>query len=201
MKYIELSQKINSNIFSLQDLKINACHVSSLQLTRWVDKGYLVKLKNGIYLFANKKEQTLKEHIAFSIYQPSYISLEWALSLYGLIPEIVFSITSITSKASRKYQNAMGVFVYRHLKNDLFFGYTKIIKNGQVYLLAELEKALLDYIYLNSHQIKNIDDIEELRLNSSALKKISQEKIKKYSKFYPQKSNIEKILKLILNKC
>jgi hypothetical protein len=92
----------------------------------------------------------------------------------------------------------MGVFIYRHLKNNLFFGYTKINKNGQVYLLAEREKALLDYIYLNSHKIKNIDDVEELRLNSNALKKISKTKIKKYSKFYPKKNNIEKILKLII---
>lgn len=198
MKYIELSQKINSNIFSLQDLKIQAYQVSSLQLTRWVDKGYLIKLKNGVYLFTNKKEQTLKEHIAFSIYQPSYISLEWALSLYGMIPEVVYSVTSVTSKASRKYENAMGVFTYRHLKNNLFFGYTKINKNGQVYLLAEREKALLDYIYLNSYKIKNIDDVEELRLNSSSLKKINKTKIKKYSKFYPKKNNIEKILKLII---
>jgi predicted transcriptional regulator of viral defense system len=198
MKYIKLSQKINSNIFSLQDLKIQGCHVSSLQLTRWVDKGYLIKLKNGVYLFADRKEQTLKEYIAFSIYQSSYISLEWALSLYGMIPEVVYSVTSVTSRTSRKYENAMGVFTYRHLKNNLFFGYTKINKNGQVYLLAEREKALLDYIYLNSHKIKNIDDVEELRLNSNALKKISKTKIKKYSKFYPKKNNIEKILKLII---
>jgi predicted transcriptional regulator of viral defense system len=198
MKYIKLSQKINSNIFSLQDLKIQGCHVSSLQLTRWVDKGYLIKLKNGVYLFADRKEQTLKEYIAFSIYQSSYISLEWALSLYGMIPEVVYSVTSVTSRTSRKYENAMGVFIYRHLKNNLFFGYTKINKNGQVYLLAEREKALLDYIYLNSHKIKNIDDVEELRLNSNALKKISKTKIKKYSKFYPKKNNIEKILKLII---
>jgi predicted transcriptional regulator of viral defense system len=118
MKYIELRQKIDSNIFSLQDLKIQACHVSSLQLTRWVDKGYLIKLRNGVYLFADRKEQTLKEYMAFLIYQPSYISLEWALSLYGLIPEIVFNVTSITSQASRKYENATVVFTYRHLKKD-----------------------------------------------------------------------------------
>ena len=198
MKYIELSQKINFNVFSLQDLKIQGFHVSSLQLTRWADKGYLIKLKNGVYLFADKKEQTLKEHIAFSIYQPSYVSLEWALSLYGIIPEVVYSVTSVTSKTSRKYENDMGIFTYRHLKNNLFFGYTKINKNGQVYLLAEREKALLDYIYLNSHKIKNIDDVEELRLNSGALKKISKTKIKKYSKFYPKKNDIEKILKLII---
>lgn len=198
MKYIELSQKINSHIFSLQDLKINSYRVSSLQLSRWVDKGYLIKLKNGIYLFADKKEKTLKEHIAFSIYQPSYISLEWALSLYGMIPEIVYSVTSVTSKASRKYKNDMGTFIYRHLKNDLFFAYTKINKNGQVFLLAEMEKAFLDYIYLNNYKIKNINDVKELRLNSDALKRISKIKIRKYSKYYPKKNNIEKILKLII---
>jgi predicted transcriptional regulator of viral defense system len=198
MKYIELRQKIDSNIFSLQDLKIQGCQVFSLQLTRWVDKGYLIKLRNGIYLFTDRKEQTIKEHIAFSIYQPSYVSLEWALSLYGMIPEIVYNVTSVTSKASRKYKNDMGVFTYRHLKKDLFFGYMKINKNGQAYLLAEREKALLDYIYLNSYKIKNIYDVEELRLNLSALQKISKTKIKQYSKFYPKKNNIKKILRLII---
>jgi predicted transcriptional regulator of viral defense system len=197
MKYIELRQKIKTPIFSLQDLKVAGFKVRSRQLSEWADNNYLIKLKNGVYLFADKKEAVLKEHVAFNICQPSYVSLEWALSIYGLIPETVYNVTSITVRATREYNNDLGGFIYRHVKKELFFGYNKITKNSQTFLLAEPEKALLDYLYLNAHKIKTEDDIEELRLNEFNLKKLNKSKIKKYSGAFPVKSGVKNILKLI----
>jgi len=199
MKYIELREKLKTNIFSSQDLKIIGLKVYPYQLSKWVKSGYLIKLRNGVYLFSDKKEEVIKESIAFSIYQPSYVSLEWALSEYGLIPEMVYSITSVSSRTTRRYKNEFGVFIYRHIKKDLFFGYNKVDKDGQVYLLAEPEKALLDYLYFNYHRIKSREDVEELRLNQFNIEKLDRAKIKRYVKLMPKKYNIEKIIELIFN--
>lgn len=199
MKYIELRQKIKSDIFSLQDLKNSHFKVYPYQLSEWTAKNLLIKLKNGVYLFADKKDDITKEVIAFNIYQPSYVSMEWVLSKYNLIPEMVYHVTSITNKATRKLENDFGVFIYRHVKKELFFGYEKVKKDNQVFLLATPEKALFDYLYLNASKIKNKDDVNELRLNKSNLKKIKINKLREYSQFVDSKCNMEHILKLIFN--
>lgn len=124
------------------------------------------------------------------------MSLERALSRYGLIPEIVYNCTSVTSKKTTTIKNSFGVFIFRSLKKELFFGYDKINDNGQVYFLAEPEKALLDYLYLNSAKINNKDDVEELRLNDASLKELDGQKIKEYLKIFNSRK-LEKILTLI----
>jgi hypothetical protein len=78
------------------------------------------------------------------------------------------------------FTNKFGSFSFRNIKKDLFFGYKKIVVGGQAYLIAEPEKALFDYIYLNLGQIDNQADIEELRLNESAVKELNHKKIKTY---------------------
>lgn len=192
MKYIDLAKNIKDPIFSLQDLKIAGLKVYPYQLSEWVKKGYLIKLKNGIYAISEKSESLANEYIAFNLYQPSYVSLEWALSKYGLIPEMVYNITSITTKTSRSFKNKFGIFIFKRIRKELFFGYNKINKDGQVYLMAEPEKALFDYIYLNSPRIKNQDDIRELRLNEAALKELDKKKLKQYF----SAANNKKVMKI-----
>ncbi|MEA1970112.1 MAG: hypothetical protein U9N37_00640, partial [Thermodesulfobacteriota bacterium] len=75
------------------------------QLTRWVKKGYLLKLKNGIYAFNKDYEKIKGEEVASALYQPSYLSLESALSSYGFIPEMVYTYVSVTAKINRTFDN------------------------------------------------------------------------------------------------
>ncbi|MCX6796826.1 MAG: hypothetical protein NTW06_05025 [Candidatus Falkowbacteria bacterium] len=180
MKYNDLLKNIKTPIFSLHDLVLSNLKVYPYQLTQWVKMGYLAKIKNGLYVIAEKEKEISNEVIAFNLYQPSYVSLEWALSKYGLIPEMVYNCTSITTKTTRMFTNKFGSFSFRNIKKDLFFGYKKIVAGGQAYLIAEPEKALFDYIYLNLGQIDNQADIEELRLNESAVKELNHKKIKAY---------------------
>lgn len=197
MKYIELTKKVKSAIFSLQDLRLSGLKVYPYQLSSWVKSGNIIKLKNGLYVFSDKVDDIKNEHIAFYLYQPSYISLEWALSKYGLIPEMVYNCTSITAKPTRIFKNKFGVFSYRSVKKELFFGYEKINNDSQVYLMAEPEKALFDYAYLNASKIKDRGDIEELRLNEFTIKDLNQKKLKTY--FQAAKSKkIMNIYKLII---
>jgi len=197
MKYLELIKKIKDPIFSLQDLKLLNLNIYPYQLSNWTKKGYLIKIKNGLYAFSEKNSILKNEYIAFNLYQPSYVSMEWALSKYGLIPEMVYNCTSITAKTTRIFKNSFGFFSFRHVKKELFFGYKKIDDNGQIYLMAEPEKALIDYLYLNLHKIKNQADIDELRLNEFEISKLNKNKIKKFSLLFNNKK-LDLILKLIL---
>ena len=169
MKYNELSAAIKSPVFSRNDLALSGHKVFDYQLSLWVKKGYLVRLKNGIYAFSREKEKLRGEGIAFLLYQPSYLSLETALSWYGFIPEIVYAFTSVTARITRTFENACGRFIYRHVKSGLFWGYVEMKTDYGPYLLAEPEKALLDYFYLNLARINNEDDFENIRLNEEQM--------------------------------
>ena len=93
-------------------------------LTRWCRKGLLVKLRNEYYAFPEfKQAPDAARFVANRIYSPSYISLHSALSFYGMIPEEVVQITSVTTLKTAKFQNTFGTFHYQNLKTNLYFGY------------------------------------------------------------------------------
>lgn len=185
MKYNELSAAIKSPVFSRNDLALSGYNVLDYQLSLWVKKGYLVRLKNGIYAFSREKEKLRGEGIAFLLCQPSYLSLESALAWYGFIPEIVYAYTSVTARITRTFENACGRFIYRHVKSELFWGYVEMKTDHGPYLLAEPEKALLDYLYLNLARINNEDDFENIRLNEEQMgKTLNKDKFMIYLKAF-----------------
>src|SRR3989338_1236167 len=118
------------------------------QLGRWLAKKLLLKLKKGVYLLRNEANPDLN-WIANQLYEPSYISLEYALSFYDLIPERVVDITSITTLKTKTFQNELGHFVYRHLNPKAFRGFKKMEDSQQPFLIAEPEKAVVDFLYFN----------------------------------------------------
>lgn len=137
---------------------------------RWVKKGLLVRLRQGYYTFPeykNKPDFTL--FFANRIYRPSYISLHTALAFYGIIPEAVVQITSVTTLKTANFQNEFGEYEYKSIRAELMFGYDfKTIANARSIKLARPEKALLDLLYLypfyNSEK-----EMEELRLDEDFL--------------------------------
>lgn len=201
MKYNTLKSQINRPFFSRQSLRLAKLPVFNYQLTAWTKKNYIAPLKRGTYYFIDRKSDISPQEVSYLIYQPSYISLESALSYYGLIPEIIHSITAVTPKTNRRFSNDFGHFNYRHIKPSIFFGYQPIeTKYGQ-YLMAEPEKALLDYLYLNSGQINNKTDILELRLNFEIFNHvIESKKLLSYLENY-QNKKLEKLINLILKQC
>lgn len=181
MKYQELVSLINKPFFLKNDIILAGAKLYDYQLTRWSKKGYIIKLKNGIYAFSKDYERINGNEVASLIYQPSYLSLESALSFYGFIPEIVYSFVSVTGKTNRKFTNKFGHFIYRHIKSELFWGYREVKTESWRYLIAEPEKAVLDYLYLNLSQIKRAVDFENIRLNYDMLgKTLDKEKFKRY---------------------
>jgi predicted transcriptional regulator of viral defense system len=194
MKYQELKKALKVPYFNKMDLNQRNLKVYPYQFNLWTKKGAIGKLKRGMHFFIENIMDIESEEIAFFIYNPSYISLEYALSHYGLIPEAVFSITSVTTLANRSFKNQFGNFLYKHLKPELFFGYKSVNTRFGKYLLAEPEKAVLDYFYLNLGKIDNNEDIEELRINEEIFNEIiDKKKLEKYLKIF----NIKKLNKTI----
>ena len=112
-------------------------------------KNYIKKIRQGFYIFSDLEinEPTLFI-IANHLYQPSYLSLEMALALYGLIPEAVYGVTSVTSLKTKSFKTAISNFIYQHIKPELLFGYELREYGGQNYQIAEIEKAVLDFFTL-----------------------------------------------------
>lgn len=139
-------------------------------LTRWMKKGYLVRLRQGYYTFPEYKGQPdYSLYFANRIYKPSYISLHTALSFYGMIPEAVVQITSVTSLKTISFANDFGEYSYKTVKENLMFGYDlKPMLDGRTIQFAKPEKALLDLLYLYPFY-DNEQEMEELRLDEDYL--------------------------------
>ncbi len=121
------------------------------QLSRWVRAGRLIQLRRGLYALAPPYRK-VKPHpflIANRMARGSCVSLQSALAHYGLIPEYVPLVTSVTTGRPARWETPLGTFEFRHLKPDLFFGYHRLdLGGGQSAFIATPEKALLDLIYL-----------------------------------------------------
>lgn len=139
-------------------------------LTRWTKKGYLVRLRQGYFAFSeykNKPEYSL--YFANRIYRPSYISLHTALAFYGIIPEAVVQISSVTSLKTASFANDFGEYSYSSVKENLMFGYgLKPMADNRTIQFAVPEKALLDLLYLYPFY-NNEQELEELRLDEDYL--------------------------------
>lgn len=137
-------------------------------ITRWVRKGLLVRLRREWLAFPEyRKTPDFARYIAGRIYKPSYISLFSALSYYGMIPEAVTDITSITTLKTSSFQNDFGLFSYNSVKASMFFGFClKPTADGRTVTIATAEKALIDLLYLHP-AYSNEDDMLELRLDEA----------------------------------
>lgn len=139
-------------------------------LTRWTKKGYLVRLRQGYFAFSEYKGKSdYALYFANRIYRPSYISLHTALAFYGLIPEAVVQITSVTSIKTASFNNDFGEYSYRNVKETLMFGYDlKPMADKRTLQFATPEKALLDLLYLYPFY-NDAQEIEALRLDEDYL--------------------------------
>jgi predicted transcriptional regulator of viral defense system len=152
-------------------------------LGRWVKKGYLVRMRQGYYAFPDYREQKdFAWYFANRIYKPSYISLHTALSFYGIIPEAVIQITSVTTLKTAIFSNGFGEYSYKNVKDDLMFGYDlKEMEGGRRIMFATPEKALIDLLYL--YPFYNSEhEISELRLDESFMgEELNMERLLEYA--------------------
>lgn len=200
MKYIQIQKDLEKlKVFSSEDLKILDDKYDRSKVLKWKKSGYIKQIIKWFYLCSSEKiNQNILYYISNRIYSPSYISLETAFNYYGLIPEQVFSIIGVSTKKTIDFDTDMGFFSYKKIKPSLFWWYTIVKLWENKILLAELEKAILDYFYSKSN-IKDDADIEWLRWNKDILReKLDREKLESYTNLFWSKA-VEKKVKLLLH--
>lgn len=164
-------------------------------LDKLVEEELLIRLKRGLY--ALKTDPPSEQEIANTLYKPSYISFDYALAYYNLIPEMVYEVTSATTKATRLFTTETLVFGYYTIKTNAFTGYILKQEGEKRFYIAEPEKAVADYLYaltLGQRGILGKRTIND-RLQIVTLNK---EKIRAYAKLFarPQLERLtEKIIK------
>lgn len=154
-------------------------------IKRLLQVGLLVKIERDKYLLKGVKVHDFA--LANFIYRPSYISFESALNFYGILSQFPYEVTSVSSKKTVKKTFESKVFVYNHIKMDLFWGY----KKQDNFLIAFPEKALLDQLYLTAKGYKNIS------LDEYDLSRISTLRLKKYLRKYSRTRQFEGTIKIL----
>ena len=167
----------------------------------------LLRLKQGLYVPTSQVSgQLLSEGlIANHLYGPSYVSMQYALRYYGLIPEQVHTVSSITTKRSRIFQNSLARFEYVHVEESVFHIGVRMEKtaNGSSFLIASPEKALCDLIadisYLNLRYRNEIliwleDDI---RFDMDELFRFDKSILREYAMVGKKKNMINQLIRII----
>lgn len=167
MNYLDFrNQMFDTGCFNINQIYAWKPDFNRNNIVRWTKKGLLTKLRQGYYTFPEyKSKPDFALYFANRIYRPSYVSLHTALAFYGMIPEAVVQITSVTSLKTAEFTNDFGEYSYKSIRENLIFGYDlKPFADGRTLQMAKPEKALLDLLYLypfyNTQQ-----ELENLRLD------------------------------------
>lgn len=201
MNYLEFKKRMfNLGCFNTNQVYAWKPDFDRNNFVRWTKNGLLLRLRQGYYTFPEyKSESDFTLFFANRIYRPSYISLHTALAFFGIIPEAVVQITSITSLKTASFKNDIGEYEYKSVREELMFGYDiKPIANGLSLQFAQPEKALLDLLYLypfyNTEQ-----EMENLRLDEYFLQdELDLQIIEDYTLKFKSMA-LEKRVKLLKN--
>lgn len=171
------------------------------KVKRLLAQGKLLHIRRGLYCLTDVVGYLTKPHpyeLAQYIYGPSYISLESALSFHKLIPERVYTVTSVTSKRTKEFRTPLGVFSYLHLPPESFYTEVELIEeNGYKFFLAKPWKAICDYIYIYKKDWSNLEPLlESLRINRDDLPVLRNEEIQLLDEYYHQE-RVSRFLKNI----
>lgn len=164
-------------------------------ISKMVKKGDLIRLKNGFFLINEKiKDSPVPyEQIANLLSGPSYLSFEWALSFYKMIPEGVYVVTSASSNKNKVFSTPVGTFDYAHLSHDRYsIGIDQQENRAGRFLIATPEKALADLIHLKSNKLKGkdllLDLVESRRIDEGDLKNLSKTHLAEIATCYRSRS-------------
>lgn len=195
-----LSKYGDEPIIESNSIPTGGKNIRNLQnrLNQWVQQGKLIQLRRGLYVVDEpfQKNKPTPECIANRLKYPSYISMNYALFYYDLIPEGVYTITSVTTRRGQVFQNPFGQFRYRHIKIEYFWGFQLLKQDSRHISIAYPEKALLDYLYFMAGTI-NPDRINELRLQN--LEQLSPKRLSEFLKRFdrPKLYHIAKMKPLV----
>lgn len=177
------------------------------KISELVKSGELVALKKGLYIPGTKTNLSRPEPflIANHLWGPSYISFESAMSYWGMIPERVYEISSVTMRLSKKYKTPAGRFSYRYMPSPYYcFGVNSIeLSPGQVVLMATPEKALCDKIIATSGLVLRSPAqtrshlLDNLRIDPQTLQKLNLKVLRSWIADAPKRSSLEMLVKTL----
>lgn len=177
------------------------------QKLRWLERHEeIIRLKRGMYVVSPQVTgKTLStELIANHLYAPSYISMSSALRYYGLIPEEVYTMQSMTVKHSKHFNTPLGGFDYLCIARDSFYiGVTTIKKDEFAFMIATPEKALCDLIANSTNvKLRYLKDVktyleEDIRMDMDDFNKMNPAVFEEYAKTGKKSESIRTLLKLL----
>lgn len=165
-------------VFTGSDIRVLfgvSAPAASALLHRYKKRGFILQIKRGLYRMSD--EQIPDLYVANKIYAPSYVSLEFALSYHGVIPETVYEITSVTTKATRRFETLGNIFSFRTIKKSAFTGYEIQKQKGFSFLVADAEKAFVD-----SNYFRMLDVLKPI--SRFHKEKINPQKALRYAKLF-----------------
>ena len=169
-------------------------------------KNYVIRLKRGLYVVNPEVSRVplSLELIANQLYAPSYVSMSSALRYYGLIPETVYTIQSMTVKHSRSFDTPVSHFDYTCINREAFHvGVTIVNKQTYTFLMASPEKALCDLIAnspkVNLRYIKDVEQYleEDIRLDMDEFFKMDASVFERYIEVGKKSTSIQILLKYL----
>jgi predicted transcriptional regulator of viral defense system len=175
------------------------------KISELLKSGVITSVKKGLYVFDKTYRQgwIFPETLANQIYGPSCISLEYALAWHGMIPERVYTITSVTPKKNKVFETAVGRFTYQHLSLERYpQGIRQVwLSDSHAMLIASPEKALCDYVL--QHKINHVHNAQEakdfleddLRIDEWRIQ-LNRNELRRLNKYY-RRPVIEHILELL----
>ena len=158
-------------VFSRADIEVAYTDLDPRRLYEWQLKGYILKLRNSWYCLPDfLKEPYSTWIIANTVHAPSYISLESALSFYGIIPEGVYMCTSVCTTRTLRINMAGHEYEFSRLREKHYCGYRleDTGSSGRRLRIACPEKAVADFFYLRT-SYSSEDEIRDLRFDESSL--------------------------------
>lgn len=188
LNWVDVAKKLKEKgilIFSPLDLQ-RLFPVSKVAvrffLHRNTKRGRLTRLKKSqrgsLYIVADNLPSAYL--IANYLYKPSYISMDSALSFHHMIPETIYTVTSMTPQATREFRAAGILYRYFRIKKECFNGYQPLPHENATIWIAEPEKALADYLYFVALKKRQLQ-YERLDIRSLHLQKLKNY-IKLFSK-------------------
>lgn len=157
-------------------------------LSAGTKSGLFLQLKRGLYCL--QTDPPSETEVANALYRPSYISFEYALAFYSILPDMVYTVTSATTRSTREFVIAQKSYQYTTIKVGAYTGYElKIFNNDERYLIADPEKALTDYLYAVSLGRRALSE----RLDVS---RVNKKKVEAYASLFARDSLMRLVAKI-----
>lgn len=173
---------------------------------RLEDSGGIIRLKRGLYVVNPEVSRTRINDflIANHLHGPSYISMQSALRYYGLIPETVYEVQSVTNGLAKEFTNKFGLFRYVHSPAAYYpIGVTSVTEENVAFMIASAEKALCDFLIFNKNlnlryevEIRRFLE-ENLRFDMERLRTFDTDILRQCAYAGRKKTMIGKLIKII----